>query len=127
MTLTIISPFLFGIFAFITCALIYRFLPRLLRRLRQKRVKVTGPLHAEAIRSIRASLADIYQQLEDSPVVDSGPQKKSAIGILYRCGIPGSDIADQLRLSRSEVDLTIQVDRHRAQRKVQERGVTHSL
>ena len=127
MTLTIIGPFLVGIFVLIICALICRFLPSLLRRRRQKRVKARGPRRAESIRSIRASLTDIYHQLEDSPVEDSGPQKKSAIGILYRCGIPGADIAEQLRLSRSEVDLTIKVDRHRVQRKVQERGVTHSL
>lgn len=116
MNLTIIVPVAIGILTFLVCAVVKRFLPR---RLRTPQPAAAVP-RAEAIQAIRASLEDLHRQLGESPVSAPGTRKKSAIGILSRCGISSSDIAQHLRVSRGEVDLMIQVDRRRAQREQQE-------
>ena len=107
MNLAIIIPFLFGIAAFLICVVVKRYMPKRLNNNRRSLAAASIPQRAEAIQSIRASLEDLYRQLDAPPVAAVAPHKKSAIGILYRCGISSYDIAEQLRLSRGEVDLTV--------------------
>lgn len=68
----------------------------------------------QAIDFIKASLEDIYQQLDRAPVEDSGARRTSAVLALDRYGVSASEIAQHLRMSGDEADLMIQVHRRRA-------------
>jgi hypothetical protein len=61
---------------------------------------------------MRASLIDLRQQLEIDPFRTSGQTGRTKVLLLHRCGMPLSEIAEHLNLSRFEVDLIVQVASH---------------
>lgn len=119
MNLQFVTPILAGMLTFLICGLASRFF-----RLRRGRTAIARPpappTDTEVLQSIRSSLHEISQEFESSPLPERRAQNVSKILLLSGCGIPSSEIARHLQMSRDEVELRIQVDRQRTQRATQE-------
>jgi hypothetical protein len=83
---------------------------------RRRRKPAPAPVESEnvseMISRMRASLIDLRQQLEIDPFRTSSTNGRTKVLLLHRCGMPLSEIAEHLNISRFEVDLIVGVAAH---------------